>query len=457
LRREIVLIFFCICVLTCEIRAEVRLPAIFGDNMVLQQSKRVKIWGHSSPAEKISVEMEGKRAETIGDSSGRWNIEIGPFKSGGPYQLKINSLTFSNVLVGEVWLASGQSNMEWPLSKAHNAERELSSDLSTQVRLFKVKRRIAHEPMHDMEGSWVVCDRKSAEQFSAVAYFFAKGLHKSLGMPIGLIQSAWGGTPIEAWTSLKELNSNNEFMAKQVREENPKLPGVLYNGMISPLIPFSIRGVIWYQGESNVGRAEQYKKLFPAMIRSYRKEWGYSFPFLFVQLANFKERKDDPTDSDWARLREAQLVTLSTPLTGMAVAIDIGEANDIHPRNKQDVGERLALHALKLAYGKKILSSGPSPGSISFDKGSVRILFNNVGSGLASLDNGPLRGFAIAGADRRFVWASAALKGNSVVLTSEKISRPVAVRYAWADNPDCNLINKEGLPASPFRSDDWPK
>jgi len=233
-------------------------------------------------------------------------------------------------------------------------------------------------------------------------------------------------------------------------------PTVLFNAMVAPLVPYAIRGVIWYQGEANVGRAYQYRKLFPALISSWRKAWGYEFPFLFVQLANFLERKPEPTESAWAELREAQLLTLKTvPKTGMAVAIDIGEANDIHPRNKQDVGKRLALAALAIAYGQKIVYSGPIYRSMRVEGNKIRIFFDHVGSGLVAKGE-KLTGFAIAGEDRKFVWANAKIEGNTVVVWSEQVPKPVAVRYGWADNPDCNLYNKEGLPASPFRTDDWP-
>jgi sialate O-acetylesterase len=338
--------------------------------------------------------------------------------------------------------------------------------------------------------------------FSAVAYYFGRELYKELDVPIGLIHTSWGGTPAEAWTSPATLEGNLAFepiirrykeavanypQAKKEFEEkleqwkkeaekakaegtqapprpsepfgpgHPHSPSGLYNAMIAPLVPYAICGAIWYQGESNAGRAYQYRELFPAMIKSWWKSWPQlSFPFLFVQLANYRQTKDAPAESDWAELREAQLMTLALPDTGMAITIDIGEADDIHPKNKQDVGKRLALWALAKTYGRNVVHSGPIYKSMDTKDGKIIVHFDHIGGGLVTRDGGPLKGFAIAGADQSFVWADARIDGDTVVVSSEKTAEPVAVRYAWADNPICNLCNKAGLPASPFRTDTWP-
>lgn len=347
-----------------------------------------------------------------------------------------------------------------------------------------------------------MCSPETVPGFSAVGYFFGRELHKELNVPIGLIHTSWGGTPAESWTRRGALESVPDCMpilerfdeamakypeAKKKYDEsmiawkedvkkakaegknpprrpgapfgpgNPHSPAGLYNAMIAPLIPYSIGGAIWYQGESNAGRAYQYRKLFPAMITNWRKDWGQGdFPFLFVQLANFMAVDPEPVDSAWAELREAQLMTLALPNAGMAVIIDIGEARDIHPKNKQDVGKRLALWALGKSYGKKQVYSGPIYKSKRTEGNKITLEFEHVGGGLAAGGGEPLKGFAVAGADRKFVWADAKIDGNTVIISSDEVSEPAAVRYGWANNPVCNLYNKEGLPASPFRTDDWP-
>jgi sialate O-acetylesterase len=338
--------------------------------------------------------------------------------------------------------------------------------------------------------------------FSAAAYFFGRYLHKELNIPVGLIHTSWGGTPAEAWTRREVLeaiedcapilkryedavanypNAMEEYKKKlaewkdaaakakaegtnpprRPREPfgpgHPHTPSGLYNAMIAPLIPYGIAGAIWYQGESNAGRAYQYRKLFKAMITNWRKDWGLGrFPFLFVQLANFMQTKPEPGDSAWAELREAQSMALELPNAGMAVIIDIGEADNIHPKNKQDVGKRLALWALADTYGKEMIKSGPIYRSMNVNGNSIVLEFKYVGGGLVAKDGEDLKGFAVAGADRKFVWADAKIVGNTIVVSSDQVTEPVAVRYAWADNPVCNLYNTEGLPASPFRTDDWP-
>jgi sialate O-acetylesterase len=426
-------------------------------------------------------------------------------KTGGPYEMTIsgkNTITLKNIMVGEVWVCSGQSNMQMSVKSSVNAEQEIAAADYPDIRLFTVERKVAEQPQSDCVGNWTLCSPQTVPGFSAVAYYFGRGLHEELDVPIGLIHTSWSGTPAEAWTRRGILKEEGDFApileryddavakypqakeefeqkviewkeaaekAKAEGEKIPRRPGAplgpghphspsgLYNAMIAPLIPYGIGGAIWYQGESNASRAYQYRKLFGRMIQNWRKDWGQGkFPFLFVQLANFRAVNPQPSESDWAELREAQLMTLALPNSGMAVIIDIGDANDIHPKNKQDVGKRLALWALAKSYGKELVYSGPIYKSMKIEGEKIILRFDHVGGGLVAGPDEPLKGFAIAGADRKFVWAEAKIDGDSVVVSSDEVSAPAAVRYAWADNPVCNLYNEEGLPASPFRTDDWP-
>ncbi len=485
--------------------ADVKLPALISDNMVLQSGAEVPIWGTADPGEEVIVTLGDERIAATADSEGKWMAKLTPMEAGGPFEITIagnNTVTLHNVLVGEVWVCSGQSNMQWSVSGSVNAEQEIAQSDYPMIRLFTVKRVVANQPLRDTEGSWVTCGPDAVGSFSAAGYFFGRDLHKELNVPVGLIHSSWGGTPAEAWTSLAELESDpefksifdrwekifeNYFQAKRQHEQklaqwkqeaqkakdegkpvprkprpplgpgHPHSPGGLYNGMISPLIFYAIKGAIWYRGESNAGRAYQYRKLFPTMIHNWRSSWGQGdFPFLFVQLANYKAAQPLPAESAWAELREAQLMTLSLPNTGMAVTIDIGEAKDIHPKNKQDVGHRLALAALAVAYGRDVVYSGPIYESMTVERDKVRLRFKHSNGGLLAKGDKQLEGFAIAGQDRKFAWAEAKIEGDAVVVWSNAVPQPIAVRYAWADNPVCNLYNEAGLPASPFRTDNWP-
>ncbi len=477
------------------VHGEVAVPPLFSDHMVVQQGIKVAVWGTAGAGEQVTVKLKDRQATTTAGPDGRWRVDLAPLTAGGPFELTVagsNTLTFRDVLVGEVWVCSGQSNMQWPVDRSLNAEQEIAAADFPRIRLFSVTQTIAEKPRDDVSGTWRACSAETVPQFSAVAYYFGRELHKSLDVPVGLIQAAWGGTPAETWTSLATLEADPNLRTILTRGEEPatrpaargargqarpgdqarqsapapggtrskpvpKKPAVLYNGMIHPLIPYGIAGAIWYQGEANAGRAYQYRTLFPAMIRDWRKNWGQGdFPFLFVQLANYQASKPEPGESSWAELREAQLMTLSLPKTGMAVTIDIGEADNIHPKNKQDVGRRLMLAALAVAHGKKVAFSGPVMESSSVAGDSVRIRFKHAEGGLVAKGGETLKGFAVAGEDRKFVWAEARIDGDSVVVRSDKVTKPVAVRYAWADNPECNLCNKAGLPASPFRTDDWP-
>lgn len=644
-------------ILTSSAHAEVRVPAIIGDNMVLQAGMKVRIWGKAGPGERVTVSFNSKTARATEDQQGHWQTFIGPFKAGGPFELTItgnNTLSFKNVLIGEVWICSGQSNMEWPLVNAKGGAEAMAQANYPEIHLFTVQKSTSASPLDDVKGSWVVTSPETVGQFSAVGYFFGRELYDRLKVPIGLIHTSWGGTPAEAWTSYDALAATPElkpmmdryqetlkslperqrdyeralaqweqkniyadpgnkgealgyadpalntadwkkmnlpqyfetagldidgavWFRKEVElpaawsdkdlvlnlttiddydttyfngmkvggigketansygtprhytvpgalvhtgrnmiavrvfdsagnggfagagqmtlgppnaKENERInlaggwdykvelalepkrpdwgsrpqapgpnnqnsPNVLYNAMIAPLTPYAIRGAIWYQGESNASRAYQYRTLFPLMIRDWRRAWAEGdFPFYYVQLANWQPAKAEPDESEWAELREAQTMTLHEPRTGMAVIIDIGDANDIHPRNKLDVGHRLAVWALADTYHQKVEASGPLFDSYSIEGDKVRLRFKHS-VGLQTADGGPPKGFAIAGADRKFYWAEARIDGDTIIVSNQNVPKPMAVRYAWADNPATNLYNRANLPASPFRTDDW--
>ncbi len=635
---------------------ELVLGSPFGDNMVLQRDLEIPIWGWDKAGQSVQVRMGDHEATAVADADGAWRVTLPAMSAGGPFVMEVagsSQAKFTNVMVGEVWICSGQSNMEMPVKGetwgVYNGDAEVAAANHPNIRLFRVWNKIAYTPQVRVANTgWKCCAPDAVEDFSATAYFFGRHLSKHMDCAIGLIETCWGGTPAEAWTSKKALSTmadyrdtmvalekasknveayfeqyrvdlaawkerldkrdqgmteqwmavelsdsdwptmqvpglwekagwpgwdgfmwyrkevelpaswagkdvvvhlgpindydrnwfNGEFIGQfeepdkvttqreykvkgewvkagrnvlavrvfdrggqgglfgepevlwvalasdsdgkriplagewrckpslslgeepqptpLVRPNWPHTPTVLNNAMIQPLVPYAIRGAIWYQGESNASRAYQYRTLFPLMIEDWRQDWGQGdFPFLFVQLANFMARADEPGESTWAELREAQLMTLEKPNTGMAVIIDIGDAEDIHPRNKQDVGKRLGLAARHVAYGEDIVYSGPIYTKMQVEKDSVRLHFDHVGAGLVAKEGAALTGFAIAGADKQFVWADARIDGDTVVVRSDKVADPVAVRYAWADNPACTLFNAEGLPASPFRTDTW--
>ena len=615
-----------------------KLPDLFASHMVLQQRKPIPVWGWTKPGEKVTVTMAGQTQTAKADGSGRWQATLSPVAAGGPYTMtvagKSGSVSFDDVLVGEVWLCSGQSNMEWPLSAAKDGKAEVAAANYPQIRQFFVPHVTATEPQSAVSGQWSICSPQTAGRFTAVGYFFARDLQKTLNVPIGLVHSSWGGTHSETWTSREAIASDaalrpsldaigktsetaqsrmqalltliqqqqgpmpspteaatyrqtatadatwptmpvpvlfdqklgnmdgvawfrktitipentdlqnvtlnlgaiddqdstfingqlvgatqayNElrnypmpagvlksgvnviavritdtgggggFTAKaddmtltgnnwsvplagdwhyKVTQVFPSStdagpnahPTLLFNAMLKPLVPYALRGVIWYQGESNAGRAKQYRTSFPLMITDWRKQWIDDFPFLFVQLANFNSGGGNSLKgSTWAELREAQTMALSLPNTGMAVTSDIGNPTDIHPTNKQDVGKRLAAEARRVAYKQAITSAGPQYKSLTINGTDAILTYANVGEGLTTPNKyGYLMGFELAGADQQFHYARAEIRGDSVVVTADAVANPVAVRYGWADdNGEVNLYNKAGFPAVPFRTDDW--
>jgi sialate O-acetylesterase len=640
--RKTVLVLFILLVQYAS--ANITLPKIFGDNMVLQREKPIPVWGWAQPGEKITIQFNKQTKTTIADKNGKWMLKLDPEKAGGPYTLTAtgkNKISYNNVLVGEVWICSGQSNMEMPIAgwgKINNYEQEIASANYPQIRHIKIPNKISGTPKEDIEsGEWKIANPQNAGDFTATGYFFARELYNQLKVPIGLINTSWGGTMVETWTSREAFQQSPEFknmiagmpsvnldsvakmrsdaMIKKIEDaqgplvskdvaatwseanantadwkemdlpglwEQKALPGLdgvvwlrklfnvraedagkeatlelamiddnditwvngvkvgstnaynvkrkytipagvlkqginsiavrvedtgggggiygeasdlkisfgnlqqslagnwsyrvesllqntgigpndyptlLFNAMINPLIPYAMRGAIWYQGETNAGRAYQYRKAFPLMITDWRKRWGNgNFPFYFVQLASFNaENGNSKKGSTWAELREAQTQTLAFPNTGMAVTTDIGNATDIHPKNKQDVGKRLAAIALRNVYGKNIVSGGPVYQFMKVSGNTATLTFTNTGSGLiAKGNNGKLSGFEVAGEDKLFYPATATIVGNTVVLSSPAVAHPAAVRFGWADDAGMdNLFNKEGFPASPFRTDAW--
>jgi len=492
--------------------ADVKLPAVISNNMVLQQGIKVPIWGWAGPGEVILVKFAGQAKYAKADASGKWFVKLDELKvtekqAGMTMTVSgQNNIEISNVLVGEVWLCSGQSNMQMTMAQTESckyggvigAEQEIASANYPNIRLFTVEQKSAQLPQSDCKGEWLQCSPRTVTGFSAAAYFFGRQLYNKLNVPIGLINTSWGATPVEAWMSRQTLKSDADFepIFKRYADEVAKYPQAkkeydqkikeweesvaeaktgnkplpeeppsphgpghksspvgLYNAMVWPLMPYAIKGVIWYQGEANRSRAYQYRKLFAAMIKSWRDKWGQGdFPFYYVQIAPFMYKEAEPVA---AELREAQLMTLSVPNTGMAVTADIGDANSIHPKNKQEVGRRLALWALAKTYGKKPVYCGPIYNSMKIDGSRIILSFNYAEGGLVS-KSVPLKGFTIAAADGKFVPADAEIIGETVAVSSKEIANPAAVRYGWENNPVCSLYNKEGLPASPFRTDRWP-
>ena len=468
-----------------------RLPAIFSDHMVLQRNAEAPVWGWADPGDSVTVAILNQKKTVKAGPDGKWMVKLDKLAAGGPHELIVSgktSMSFKNVLVGEVWICSGQSNMEWSLNNTDNAQAAIDASKNPMLRLYTVKKNRSSKPLDNCEGAWAEASPETTPRFSAVGYFFGRYVQKELNVPVGLIHTSWGGTPIEVWMSRAVMESDPDMKpafdgmtqrqqayeaaikkweeqaaeAKAAGKDAPRRPNQpwepasLYNAMIAPLVPYAVNGAIWYQGESNAGNAKLYRTQMPAMIQQWRNEFASGeWPFLMVSLANFMARKAEPADSSWAELREAQaMTTTALPKVGVAMAIDIGDEKDIHPRNKKDVGERLALNALAIGYGQKVVYSGPVYDSMKAEDGRIRLSFKHVGGGLQAKGDA-LKGFAIAGEDRKFVWADAKIDGDTIIVSSPQVSRPVAVRYAWADNPECNLYNKASLPAVPFRTDQW--
>lgn len=459
--------------------------------MVLQRDLPTPVWGSASPGEAVTVSFRGQTLSTQADNVGEWRVTLAPTAAGAPFELKVagaaNAVTIQNVAVGEVWVASGQSNMGWTLARSNDAEKEIAASAYPGIRFFHAAKTVASTPQLNVKGEWKASAPAVSGEFSGVAYFFARNLHQKLGVPVGILQTEWGGTSAEVWTSARALAADPALrqvfvdwaddLAKYPREntkyqirltefqqgtrksrpnppagpESPQMPSGLYNAMVAPLVSYGIRGAIWYQGENNAhrGRAELYRSLFPALIADWRSAWKQGdFPFLFVQLANFDKV---PPQGEWPELRDAQKEALSLANTGMAVTIDIGDPQDIHPTNKLDVGLRLALAARKIAYSETLVYSGPLFRQTAREGNSMRVYFDEIGGGLTA-KGGTLGGFEVAGADGKFVPAEARIDGDTVVVNAPQVDTPARVRYAWANSPVATLFNREGLPASPFQS-----
>ena len=487
---------------TSSLWADVKLPAILGDNMVLQQNTDVTIWGWAQPGEKIAVipDWSSKETDTMTDDSGKWNAVIKTPKAGGPYSISIkgnNTIELKNVLIGEVWICSGQSNMDMPMKgwgkqPIHGGREDIANAANPSIRLFIVDKALSDTPKDDLGGRWTECTPETVREFSAVGYYFGRKVNAETGYPIGMIHSAWGGTCAQPWIRIECMNNDDYLKTlldwyrdqhwlweqecqKAEKEQKPKpqpqggarpqdKPSAIYNAMIAPMTNMVIKGAIWYQGESNAGNGYLYRDLFPTLIQNWRCDFkNFQMPFYFVQLANYTDHKPgepvtayrgQPRNHCWAELREAQLMTNSMKHTGMAVTIDIGETNNIHPGNKKDVGERLARWALAKDYGKNVAYSGPLYTGYRIEDNKVRVCFDYAENGLIFKD-GTAKGFAVAGKDCQFVWADAEIDGSTVLVSSKEVKSPVSVRYAWDLDPDISLYNIENLPASPFRTDDW--
>lgn len=491
------------------------MPTVFSDNMVLQRERPIPVWGQADANAEITVTLgEGTAtATTKADGHGKWMVRLPAQPAGGPHTLTVkgrNPVTFKNVMIGEVWVCSGQSNMFLRLARAMDAEAEVAAANHPDIRLFSVELKTAPMPLADLTGGpWQVCEPKTAKDFSAVAYFFGRHLHRELGVPIGLIHTSWGGTAIEPWTppvgfastpNVQQFHSQIEQAdrdyiksltayldqraawidsARDVKLDGPDklprppvlpehpfvgggngLPAVIYNAMVDPLVPYGIAGAIWYQGENNCVRNDGplYHDKMKALIQGWRTVWDQGeFPFYYVQLAPWKYGEKYPGSADRLPLIwEAQVATLAFPNTGMAVITDIGDLEDIHPPNKQEVGRRLALWALAKTYDRTgLVYSGPLYKSMKVEGDRIRIGFDHVGGGLASRDGKPLSHFQIAGEDKKFIAAQAVIEGDTVVVSSDQVKQPVAVRFGWHELAEPNLMNREGLPASPFRTDRW--
>lgn len=489
--------------------ADIKLPSIFSDHMVLQRDADIPVWGRAGPGENVTVSIAGQSKTATADKDGKWMVKLDKIDTTNALVMVIkgkNTIEIQDVIAGEVWLCSGQSNMEMGVGGARDSGKETSSADFPRMRIFTVQHNSQSEPQDDCAGEWTVCSSRTAGRFSAAAFFFGREIHQRLNAPVGLINSSWGGTLVETWTSAEALAQIDEFkaisniltkpMAQQWDEKaaealyekkmtawkiaadkakaekakippqprkpvpprlNKNIPGNLFNGMINPLIPYAIRGAIWYQGESNafVSHAKLYGRQLAALISDWRSRWGYDFPFAWVQLPEFQPNNDYGL-TYWPVIREEMLKSLCIPRTGMAVGLGLGEPDNIHPRDKQGIGKRLALWALAEVYSvRDVVWQGPILESHNTSGKEMILSFKHISGGLVAKDD-VIKGFTIAGKDRKWVKANAKIKDNTVIVSSLEVSEPVAVRYAWGPNPEWSLLNKAGLPASPFRTDSWP-
>lgn len=508
--RSLILTFSC-AVLTSSAMAEVKFSTLFSDHMVLQRDMPAPVWGTADPGEEISVTFAGQTVAAKAGPDGGWKATLAALKtSKDPQTLTAkgkNEAVVSDVLVGEVWVCSGQSNMEMAVGGTTDGDLEALTFGSTpNIRFLTVRTPGTQDPVKEPDRKWLPCTAQSISGFSAVGYYFGRQLHDTLDIPIGLIDNSWGGSACEAWIRRdlmegkemyaplmerwKKIEAEYDFAKVQekfkadleawkVKDAAAKAggppappaprapqnqlagnarPGNLYNGRSKPIMPMAMRGVIWYQGETNTGRAYQYRDMFPLMIQNWRQDWGIGdFPFYWVQLADFQPEKPVPGDSTWAELREAQTLTMkAVPNSGQAVIDDVGEGNDIHPKQKLTVGRRLARWALAKNYGINVAFQSPLYQSMEKQGNKIIVTLSDVGSGLKPKDEAVIKGFAIAGEDKQWKWAEAKVVApNKIEVSSPDVPAPVAVRYAWADNPVCNLYSSNGLPVTPFRTDDW--
>lgn len=489
------LIALAILAITSQVDAALKLPNVFSDHMVVQQNLPIKIWGWTKPGQDVSIEFAGTTTAAKANDAGRFDASLPAVAADGKsHTLTIKAdetTTLNDVLIGEVWICSGQSNMQWTVNASNDSDLERLAGKNPNIRMINFPQTGSQTPIETHpDRKWMLCTPETVGSFSAVGYFFARQLNDTIDVPIGMINNAWGGSACEAWISRDVLNADPQYKplmdswlereaqfealsAKSELSEGEKKtldnlkrqmpgnhrPGNIYNGVLKSHLGYGIRGAIWYQGESNASRAYQYRELFPLMISKWREEWAQgNFPFYWVQLADFRDEKTDPVESDWAELREAQTMTMAKlPHTGQAVIVDIGEGKDIHPMNKVDVGRRLARWALANEYGVKVPFRSPQYKSMEAKDSSIVLTFDYVDGGWRPFDVKEPVGFAIAGEDKKFVWAKAKINDDgSIEVSSPEVPKPVSVRYAWADNPVCNMFSKAGLPLTPFRTDDWP-
>ena len=493
MKLRISLLVLCLGFMPTLARADVKPHALCTEGMVLQQKSTAKVWGTADKGEQVTVTFRDTNTTATADGAGNWVAAISTGAAGGPFEMTIagkNTISYKNILVGEVWICSGQSNMQWSVNNSNDPDLEKLTAKFPNLRMINFPQVGTQEPIWTHDRKWMVCTPHTVGNFSAVGYFFARQLHRTLDVPVGMINNAWGGSACDAWirrdllaadekykplldrwaqmetqfTELSAKTDRNEEQNKQLANlsnlmKGNSRPGNIYNGVLKSHLGYGIRGAIWYQGESNAGRAYQYRDMFPLMIKNWRDEWGQGdFPFYWVQLADFMVEKPEPGESNWAELREAQTMTMARlPNTGEAVIIDIGEGKDIHPKNKVDVGRRLARWALAQNYGIDIAYHSPQYKSMEKDGKKIVLTFDFAQGGWRPFDvNEPL-GFAIAGEDKKFEWATAKiLPDGRIEVSSDKVANPAAVRYGWADNPIVNMYNQAGLPLTPFRTDDWP-